>query len=100
AEATVAAPTYPPRHAAVGHIDAGIAHDVLRRLPELAVPTLVVAGEADRLIPPWYAEEVGNAIPGTRYCLFRGPHATHALAVELVDEFLDVALAFLREARA
>jgi pimeloyl-ACP methyl ester carboxylesterase len=100
AEATVAAPGYPPVHAAVGHVDAGLAHDVLDRLGTVAAPTLVVAGEADRLIPPRHAEEVRDAIPGARYHLFRGPHATHGLAVELLDEFMDTALGFLREVSA
>ncbi|MSO94899.1 MAG: alpha/beta fold hydrolase [Thermoleophilia bacterium] len=89
----------PPLHAMLGHIDAGIGHDVLGRLGTLDVPTLVVAGGHDRLIPACYADEVAAAIPGARYHRFSGPASSHGLALEQLDEFLDVALAFLNEHR-
>jgi pimeloyl-ACP methyl ester carboxylesterase len=100
ARATIADPTYPPQHAAVGHIEAGIGHDALDRLDAIDAPTLVVAGELDRLIPCSHAEQVRDAISGSRYRLFRGPGSSHGLTVERQDEFLDVALDFLLDAAA
>lgn len=57
-------------------------------LPGIAVPTLVAAGEADELTPPFLAKEMAAAIPGARLALLPGcghlppmedPRATAAL---------------------
>lgn len=72
---------------------AGAGFDVRNRLPALALPTLVVTGEEDALIPVINGEAIALLIPGARYaCL---PGSGHMLAVErpaelalLLDELL------------
>ncbi len=49
-----------------GDYQACDAFDVLARLGEVRVPTLVVAGADDRLTPPRYAEALAGRIPGAR----------------------------------
>lgn len=99
ARTTVEAPTCPPLHAALGHLDAGIGHDCIDRLGQIGVPAFVLAGGQDKLLPPHHAAEVRDSIPGARFCLLSGPRASHGCSIELLDEFLDQALAFLRDAR-
>ncbi len=68
-------------------------HDVLDRLPELRIPTHVIAGERDVLIPPWKGQEVADAIPGATFTLLRG--AGHAMNAERAEEFNAAVLGFL-----
>jgi 3-oxoadipate enol-lactonase len=68
-------------------------HDTLDRLPELTVPTHVIAGDRDLLIPPWKGEEVAQRIPGATLTVLRG--AGHAMNAERAPEFNAAVLAFL-----
>lgn len=76
--------------------DAYLQYDALDRLGQIKAPTLVIAGEQDRLTPPWICGEVADAIPRARYHLVKGSGASHALPLERPDEFNRLALAFLR----
>jgi pimeloyl-[acyl-carrier protein] methyl ester esterase len=55
-----------PPHVAVGCFDAFRAADVRAHLPALRVPTLVLHGRHDALIPLATAEETARRIPGSR----------------------------------
>lgn len=77
--------------------DADLAHDTLDRLDGISAPTLVVAGEQDLLTPPWQGQAVAERIPGARHHLFTGPGSSHALGVELAEQFLPLVLGFLAE---
>ena len=57
-----------------------IAHETRRRLPRLDVPTLVVTGDADRLVPPSNSHELARLIPGARLLVLHG--AGHVFPVE------------------
>jgi 3-oxoadipate enol-lactonase len=46
---------------------AGDGYDVLAALAAIRVPTLVVAGAADRLVPPPATRAIAEAVPGARY---------------------------------
>jgi len=59
---------------------AGLGYDVTAALPGLSVPTLVVAGGADRLIPPQATRAIAEGIPGATYAELAG--AGHILSVE------------------
>ena len=59
---------------------AGNNYDVLPALPNLKIPTLVVAGALDRLIPPAAARAIAGAAPGARYV--EVPESGHMIAVE------------------
>ena len=63
------------------------------RLGEIAVPTLVVVGEQDRVTPPPLSEELAARIAGTRLVRIAG--AGHISNVERPQEFNRVVLDFL-----
>jgi pimeloyl-ACP methyl ester carboxylesterase len=64
-------------------------------LPDVKVPTLVVAGEKDSFTPPFLAEAMAEAIPGAELVLIE--RGTHVASLEQHD-FVDSRIAhFLRE---
>ena len=65
------------------------------RLGDIRCPVLVTAGEMDCQVPPRYGRAVADAIPGARFHLFTGPHASHLACVEMADEFNRVTLDWL-----
>ncbi|MDA2987136.1 MAG: alpha/beta hydrolase [Actinomycetota bacterium] len=88
-------PGYPSRKALIGHLDASIAHDVLEALGAVACPALVVGGEHDALTPACLARQVAASIPGAEYVEMSGSTASHALPLELADDFNALARDFL-----
>jgi pimeloyl-ACP methyl ester carboxylesterase len=59
-------------------------HNTLGRLAQIRAPTLVLTGDADRLIPPQNSEVLAAAIPGAR--LVTLPGAGHAFPLEREEE--------------
>jgi pimeloyl-ACP methyl ester carboxylesterase len=59
-------------------------HDRSALLPQIAVPTLVLAGEQDPLAPPAQARAMAEAIPGARTTVV--PGAGHLSPIERPDE--------------
>jgi pimeloyl-ACP methyl ester carboxylesterase len=57
-----------------------------KRLSDIAVPTLVVWGEADRMVTPDYGREYAAAIPGASFRLLA--HAGHLPQLEVPDALL------------
>lgn len=51
-------------------IDAIIKHDQLARLPEIDVPVLVVCAKNDAVCPPYFSQQIADAIPGSRLLLY------------------------------
>ena len=94
-EGYVANPDAPSREGLLGHFHADRTHDALDRLAEIAVPTLVTAGEQDVQVPPRYGRQVAERIPGARFHLFTGPRASHLACLEMAEEFNRVGLEFL-----
>jgi pimeloyl-[acyl-carrier protein] methyl ester esterase len=77
--------------------------DLRGDLGEIALPTLVIAGEYDRLTPPGAGAWMAANIPGARFRLLKA--AGHAPFLSHPGEFLEVLLDFLaptadRRARA
>lgn len=75
------------------------AFDVMARLGEIRLPTLVLVGADDEMTPPKYAEFLAGSIPGAR--LAGIPRAGHYPMLEQPDEvnhairqFLSVAIIF------
>ena len=66
---------------------------VSKRLYRLTAPTLVLWGEADKLIPPVYADRWGELIPGARVERIGG--AGHMLPWEAPAPFADAVARFL-----
>lgn len=59
-------------------------HDALDRLRAIAAPTLVIAGEEDRIIPAANSATLADCIPDARLELIRG--AGHLFFLERIDE--------------
>jgi 3-oxoadipate enol-lactonase len=84
-------PTPPAGYA--GQVEAIRGHDAWDALPALAVPTLVVHGEADALVPAANGVLLAGRIPGARLVLV--PGAGHMLQTDAGDAVRDAILAFL-----
>jgi len=60
-----------------------MAWEAYSRLPQITVPTLVLHGDSDRLIPPGNGEIVASRIPGAR--LVKIPRAGHIFGTDQPD---------------
>ena len=73
-------------------------HNTRDRLGSLTMPTQVIGGECDILVPVWKSNEVASLIPGSKLTIL--PGAPHGLSVERAEEFNALVLDFIREAAA
>ena len=73
------------------------ARDVRPLLPGLRVPTLVLHGEEDRLVPVEAGRWIAGQIPGAQFYAFRG--RGHALIQTATAEFAQVLRSFVRAGR-
>jgi len=64
-----------PVHAYLAQLAVIQQHDTTSRLGQIAVPTLVLAGEQDILIPVSLSRRLHEHIPGSRWATTRGGHA-------------------------
>ncbi len=74
---------------AVGNVD------TTARLPSIAVPTLVIAGELDQGAPVAMSRTIADAIPGARLVVLAD--ASHIAAIEQPAAFARAVQAFLQE---
>ncbi|MBN1811090.1 MAG: alpha/beta hydrolase [Anaerolineae bacterium] len=77
----------------LGDLTACDRFDVMERLGEIAVPTLVVAGSADQLAPVKYARHLAKHIPEARLAIIEG--AGHMVMLERPAEVAGVVCEFL-----
>jgi pimeloyl-ACP methyl ester carboxylesterase len=79
---------YPtPPHGFTGQAAAIAGHDTYERLPQIKVPTLVIAGDADRLVPFENSKIIASRIPGAELVIVKNaghgfteaPEATTAM---------------------
>ncbi|MHB1506085.1 MAG: alpha/beta fold hydrolase [Sulfobacillus sp.] len=70
-------------------------HDSRSVLGSLEVPTLVLSGDHDLMIPAVYGEEVASLIPGSRHHLLCGARASHLFHWEMASEVHQVIDAFV-----
>jgi 3-oxoadipate enol-lactonase len=54
--------------------------DLLGRLGEITVPTLVLVGEEDRALPPWRSRRMADGIAGAQLVVI--PQAGHLASAE------------------
>jgi pimeloyl-ACP methyl ester carboxylesterase len=73
-------------------------HDAADRLAAIAVPTLVMAGEFDTILPPRVGRAVAKAIPGAKFEVL--PGEAHQPFQEVPDEWNARVDAFWREVEA
>jgi len=86
-----------PRHAVQAQGAAIAAHDTYDRLPQIKAPTLVIAGEADELIPSDNSPTLAQRIPGAELVTY--PRARHGYLYEVAAEATAAVLDFLRRHR-
>jgi pimeloyl-ACP methyl ester carboxylesterase len=96
-KSSVASPGYPEPATIAAHLEASRRHDLLDEASAISCPTLVIAGEGDRLVPAVYARELAASIPTSRLQVVEGVGSTHGLLVERAAEFNELALSFIRE---
>lgn len=70
-----------------------VQHDACDRLHEITIPTLVLHGDADILIPPTHATRLAEQIPHARLQLFR--NAAHGFFAEVEEQTASTILTFL-----
>lgn len=73
-------------------LDAVDKHDVFGRLGEISVPTLVLGGKMDMMVPGFGSEEMAAAIPGAELVMFE---TGHGCMIEEMDAFNGRVAAFL-----
>jgi pimeloyl-ACP methyl ester carboxylesterase len=63
---------YPtPPHGFTNQGQAMASHDACDRLPQIKAPTLVIAGDADRIIPPENSKIIASRIPGAELVMVK-----------------------------
>ena len=67
--------------------------DIVGRLSEIRVPTLVVVGEEDKPLPPWKSRRIANGIPGAELVLI--PRSGHLSVIENPRPVTDAITHFL-----
>jgi 3-oxoadipate enol-lactonase len=65
------------------------------RLPGIRVPTLVIHGESDRLVPPGNGKLIAERIPGAKLVMI--PHASHIFFTDQPEASYKAIQAFLAE---
>ncbi|MCB9596359.1 MAG: alpha/beta fold hydrolase [Sandaracinaceae bacterium] len=78
----------------LGQVAAGARHDAWRLLPHLEHATLVLTGDADRLMPPANSERLARRLPNASLDYVRG--AGHDFPTERPVETAERVLAFCR----
>jgi len=72
--------------------------DLVSRLSEIRVPTLVIVGEEDKALPPWKSRRIANSIPGAELVVI--PKAGHLSAIENPAPVTDAVTRFLSKVSA
>ena len=83
--------------AILGQVDAVMGHRTTDRLNQITVPTLVITGDADLLIPPANSDILARTIPSAR--LVKVPGGSHGFNFETPELFNREVLDFLATVR-
>ena len=83
--------------AILGQVAAVISHKATDRLHQIKPPTLVITGDADRLVPPANSDVLAKHIPGAR--LVKVPGGSHGFNFETPEIFNREVLNFLATVR-
>ena len=84
--------------AILGQVGAVMSHKATDRLHRITNPTLVITGDADRLVPPVSSEILAREIPNAK--LVKIPGGSHGFNFETPDVFNREVLDFLKSAGA
>ncbi|MFN8540190.1 MAG: alpha/beta fold hydrolase [Thermomicrobiales bacterium] len=78
----------------VRQVDASLGQDRRERLGAIQVPTLVISGSEDALVPPYLGRELADHIPGAKYAVIHG--VGHSANLEGRGEFNRLVREFLK----
>jgi 3-oxoadipate enol-lactonase len=77
----------------LSHVARGMtSFDLRDRLANIEVPTLVIAGEQDKLFPPAETREIADGIPGAQFAVI--PQAGHLSSLDSADAFNELLCSF------
>ena len=86
---------YPtPLHGYTRQREAIAGHNTYDRLPEIKAPTLVIAGDADKLVPVANSRILADRIPDAELVLLE--NMGHGFSIEAADEFHKTVIDFLK----
>lgn len=84
---------YPTREGFVAQVMAIGAYQSCNRLSGISVPTLVIHGETDVLVPPQNAKLLAQSIPGAKLVMI--PHGAHVFLSDQPEASFEAILSFL-----
>ena len=84
-----------PAYAIVRQLMACVEHDARGRLSRITVPTLILAGKDDILVPFSLSEELATTIPNAKLVVLDG--GGHGFNAEIPDKFNQAVLEFLAQ---
>jgi pimeloyl-ACP methyl ester carboxylesterase len=87
--------TFPTAAGYFAQVQGIFAFEARNRLPRLRVPTLVVHGESDRLVPPENGRRIAKLIEGARLVMLQ--RASHIFPTDQPDAAHQAILSFLAE---
>lgn len=70
-------------------------HDARAHLPKLGIPTFILVGDEDPLIPIPFSKELHRLIPDSRYMVL--PMSRHACFIDQADRFNAAILAYIKD---
>jgi pimeloyl-ACP methyl ester carboxylesterase len=85
-------------NAILAQVGATQGHDTVARLSKLAMPTLVITGDSDLLIPPTCSDLLADKIPGAK--LVKIPGGSHGFNFETPEVFNKTVLDFIASSHA
>jgi pimeloyl-ACP methyl ester carboxylesterase len=79
----------------IGTLHYALADRIERKLPHMRVPTLIVRGSEDRVVPQRWVEELAALLPNGRLAII--PDAPHAINYDAPAQLAQIMLPFLAE---
>jgi 3-oxoadipate enol-lactonase len=86
-----------PKHGMVRQMQAVQGHDTYERLPQISVPTLVITGKEDGLVPPENSVTLAQRIPNADLAILA--NASHLFNIELPETTAEIVKEFIRRRR-
>ncbi|MDQ3963721.1 MAG: alpha/beta hydrolase [Actinomycetota bacterium] len=86
---------YPTTQGYLGQLQAVVGYETYQRLDTIAIPTLVIHGESDRLVPHGNGADVARRIRGARFVSLA--NASHIFFTDQLEASVRVILDFLHE---
>ena len=87
-----------PKHGMINQMAAIQGHDTYERLSNITVPTLVITGKEDGLVPPENSATLAQRIPNADLAILS--NASHLFNIELAQTTVDVVTAFIQRQHA